>query len=351
VLLVTDAGLAATSVVARVVEVLSATGCDVHVYDGILPNAPIHCIDAGADLAAALDAGALVAVGGGSSLDASKGIAVGATNPRRGRGLDYLGEFEHDALPIVAVPTTAGTGSETNAFGVATDPESGRRFYVGHASALPVGAVLDPDLTVGLPPRPTAATGMDALVHGVESYLSRRANPWADGIALQVVATVSRFLPSAVEDGADVEARAQLLLAAHSAGIGMATTGLGLVHGIGHAIGGRHGIAHGTALCTVLPEVLTFCAPVRQDRLSDVAHALGVARTDASTARNAEAAIEAIDALAQRVGQRPTLSQLGIGPASLDQIAVDTVDDVVSVNSPREATVSDVRTILEQVAG
>ena len=239
-----------------------------------------------------------MAVGGGSPIDAAKGIALAAVNPERGRALDYRSAFAAAALPIVAVPTTAGTGAETNAFGVVTDPQTRRKFYVGHASSLPAAAILDPELTVGLPPSATAATGMDALIHALESYLSRRANPWSDGIALQVIRMIGVNLPRAFADAADREARAQMLLAAHLAGVGMATTGLGICHAIGHSLGGRFGIAHGVALTLVLPQVLRFNLVACEERLADVAFALGAGNTARPTAGNATAAIDAVTGLA-----------------------------------------------------
>ena len=163
-------------------------------------------------------------------------------------------------------------------------------------------ALLDPELTTGLPPRPTAATGLDALTHAVESYLSIRPNPVSDGLALQVTAMVGNYLPRAVADGADREARAQLLLAAHLAGTGMARTGLGLCHAIGHAIGGRFDVPHGEALSLVLPGVLRFNAAVRQDRIADLAFPLGAGRTGRSAAWNAAAAIDAVAALIATLG-------------------------------------------------
>src|SRR5689334_20157643 len=211
--IVTDQGLAGTAVVASVADVLTAAGLAVTVFSGVHPNPTTGNVTAGADAVAAVAAAdgrpAVVAVGGGSPIDAAKGIAVAAVNPERGRDLDYRNQFAAPPLPIVAVPTTAGTGAETNAFGVVTDTGAGRKFYVGSAATRPAVAILDPELTYGLPPRPTAATGLDALVHAVESYLSIRANPVSDGIALQVAGMVAGFLPRAVADGADREARAQ----------------------------------------------------------------------------------------------------------------------------------------------
>ena len=347
---VTDAGLAATPIVARVTGVLDAAGIPVTLFSGVQPNPTTGDLAAGADAVAATGPArarvALVAVGGGSPIDAAKGIALAAVNPQRGRDLDYRGQFERRALPIVAVPTTAGTGAETNAFGVVTDPQTRRKFYVGHASSLPAAAILDPDLTTGLPPAVTAATGMDALTHALESYLSVRANPWSDGIALQVIRMIAAHLPRAHADGGDLEARAQMLLAAHMAGVGMATTGLGLCHAIGHAIGGRFGIAHGVALTAVLPQVLRFTVPACAGRLADVAFALGVGDAARDTGWNAGAAVDAVAALAGRVGLTQGLAGLGITRADFGGIAADALDDEVLANTPRQPTAADIRSIL-----
>jgi alcohol dehydrogenase len=205
VVIVTDAALASTPVIPKVAGTLRSAGISADVFSGVHPNPSTADLAAGADAAAALAAQAgrimLVAVGGGSAIDAAKGIGLAAVNPQRGRDLDYRHEFAQPALPIVAVPTTAGTGAETNAFGVVTDPQTGRKFYVGHPSSRPAAAILDPELTYGLPPAATAATGMDALTHALESSMSRRANPWSDGIARQVIRMIGAHLPRAVQDG------------------------------------------------------------------------------------------------------------------------------------------------------
>jgi alcohol dehydrogenase len=349
---VTDAALAATPVIASVVSALEAAGVPVTVFSGVHPNPTTGDLAAGADVAAAAAgrAGgsriALVAVGGGSPIDAAKGIALAAVNPQRGRDLDYRNEFARPGLPIVAVPTTAGTGAETNAFGVVTDPQAHRKFYVGHASTLPAAAVLDPELTVGLPPRATAATGMDALTHALESYLSIRANPWSDGIALQVMRMIAGHLPRAHADGRDIEARSQMLLAAHMAGIGMATTGLGLCHAIGHSLGGRFDIAHGVALTMLLPAVLRFNAQVSEERLADVAFALGAGEPGRDARWNADAAIAAIADLAGRLGMTQRLADLEITGADFEQIAADALDDEVLANTPRPPAADDIHAIL-----
>ena len=281
-------------------------------------------------------------------MDAAKGISLGAVNPQRGIGLDYTTVFEHLALPIIAIPTTAGTGAEVNAFGVITDVDSHRKFYVGHDSALARAAILDPDLTIGLPASATAATGMDALTHALESYLSVRANPYSDGIALQVISTVAAFLPRAVHDGSDIEARAELLLASHIAGVGFSHTGLGLVHGIAHPLGGQFNIPHGLALCLVIEGVLRFNLVARADRIARVAFALGVGDTAASGEENAEAAIVAIAELAVRVGMTGPLSRFGVTSEALPSLAADTLADPVTVNNPIQPSADDVIRILKE---
>ena len=360
---VTDAGLAATGLPDRISGLLSAAGLPATVFDGVHANPTTGDLAAGADAvraAAGLEGpgdtepfgpperpvACLVAVGGGSPIDAAKGIAVAAVNPQRGRDLDYRSEFAAAPLPIVAVPTTAGTGAETNAFGVVTDTGAARKFYVGSAATRPAVALLDPELTTGLPPRPTAATGLDALTHAVESYLSIRPNPVSDGLALQVAAMVGNYLPRAVADGADREARAQLLLAAHLAGTGMARTGLGLCHAIGHAIGGRFNVPHGEALSLVLPGVLRFNTAVRKDRIADLAFPLGAGRTGRSAAWNAAAAVEAVTALIATLGLGLLPAGTALTEADFPQLAADALDDEVLANTPRQPAAADITSLL-----
>ncbi len=345
-LIVTDAALAATPVLAAVTGVLSAAGIPATVFSDVHPNPTTADLAAGAAAAAGMKAPVIVAVGGGSPIDAAKGIALAAVNPERGRELDYRSQFGSRALPIVAVPTTAGTGAETNAFGVITDEATRRKFYVGHASTMPAAAVLDPELTLGLPPGATAATGMDALTHAIESYLSVRANPWSAALALHVVRMSAEYLPRAWADGSDLEARGQLLLAAHMAGLAMATTGLGACHANGHALGGRFGVPHGVALTMVLPQVLSFSVPASARRLAELSFALGAGSTAAAAEENAAAAVNAIAELAKAVSMSHRLADFGIDSAAFAQIAADALDDEVLANAPVQPTADDVQQML-----
>jgi alcohol dehydrogenase len=266
--------------------------------------------------------------------------------------LGYHDETLVPGIPVIAIPTTAGTGAETNTYGVITDEDAGRKGYVGHESVLPRVAILDPELTVGLPPGPTAATGVDAMTHALESLLSRNPNPFAEAIALGVIRTVGEWLPRAVEDGTNLEARSRMLLAAHYAGVGQQSgTGVGAVHAIGHAIGTRGRLAHGTALATVMPEVFATYRGVRDRELALVAVALGVAgpRDDESSA--ARAGIDAIEDLLRRVGQRRTLAAQGLGLETHDTIAQDSIEDAAIDNSPRLPSKVEILEILAAVAG
>jgi alcohol dehydrogenase len=288
-------------------------------------------------------------------MDSAKAISLHAVNGGDVLALGYHREDVFPGLPLVAVPTTAGTGAETNTFGVITDEAAGRKGYVGHPSVRPVVAILDPELTLGLPPAVTAATGVDAMTHSLESLLSKSPNPFAEGLALQVIRTVTAWLPVAVADGANMEARAQLLLASHLAGMGQASgTGVGLVHAIGHALGTRGHLPHGTALAAVLPEVLAFYADhagLRDRELALAAVAIGAASPADDWAEAARAGIADLDAFLRRVGQRPTLADLGIDEALFAVITQDAVDDPAIANSPRAADAGQVEAILRTVAG
>lgn len=350
VLLVTDRGLRGAPIIDRVAGLLREAGMTVEVFADVHPNPTTADLEAGGTAGRALGSGAVVvAVGGGSALDAAKGIALSATNTVPGASLSWGAAGLSPALPIVAVPTTSGTGAEVNDFGVVTDIAVHRKFYVGGTSCLASAVILDPQLTLTLPPGPTAASGVDCLTHAVESFTSVRANAWADGLDLQVVRLVQGNLRRAVTDGDDLEARSTMLLAAHLAGQAMSTTGLGIVHGIGHPLGGRHDLPHGNALAVVLGQCLRFNEPVRRDRFARLAEPLGIQSSSASEARNAAAAIAAVDELVHDVKLASRLSDYGISEADLTPIVDDALADPVMANTPRLPEARDVRAILESV--
>ncbi|HET9613987.1 MAG TPA: iron-containing alcohol dehydrogenase [Candidatus Limnocylindrales bacterium] len=356
--IVTDAGVVAAGVAGRVADILATAGIAAEVFDGVEPNPGTASIEAGSArlrtrLGSAIPPSALVVIGlgGGSAMDSAKVISLHAPNQREVMLLGYHDETVGPGLPVIAIPTTAGTGAETNTYGVITDETVGRKGYVGHESVLPRVAILDPELTLALPPGPTAATGVDAMTHSLESLLSRNPNPLAEAIALGVIRTVGEWLRVAVMDGTNLEARSRMLLAAHYAGVGQQSgTGVGAVHAIGHSIGTRGRLPHGTALATVMPEVFETYLGVRDRELALVAVALGVAGPRDDEAVAARAGIDAVRELLASVGQRRTLTAQGLGADMHETIAQDAVDDAAINNSPRLPTKSDVLTILAQVS-
>jgi alcohol dehydrogenase len=354
---VTDGGVVRSGVAGRVVDLLRSAGLALDVFDGVEPNPGTVSVERGSErlrqfAADAANSVVVVAVGGGSAMDSAKVMALHAANRRAVMALGYHDETVAPGAPIVAIPTTAGTGAETNTYGVITDESIGRKGYVGHESVLPKVAILDPELTLGLPPEPTAATGVDAMTHSLESLLSAIPNPLAEAIALGVIRTAGEWLPQAVDDGTDLESRSRMLLAAHYAGVGQQTgTGVGAVHAIGHAIGSRGRLPHGTALATVMPEVFATYLGTRDRELALVAVALGVADPRDPQRDAARAGIDAVRRLLERVGQRRTLASLGVGPDIHDTIVRDAIDDAAIANSPRLPSAEEIAGILAAVAG
>lgn len=353
--IVTDPGVLASGVVDRVRGVLETAGIGVGLYAQVEPNPGTSSIERGSAALAAFGTPGtvIVPVGGGSSMDSAKVISLHAANGGDVLALGYHLDDLVPGGPLIAVPTTAGTGAETNSYGVVTDEVAGRKDYVGHPSVLPIWTILDPALTAGLPPGATAATGVDALTHAIESMLSSHANPFADALALQVIQTVAGWLPVAVADGSDLEARSQMLMASHLAGIGQASgTGVGLVHALGHAIGTRGRLAHGLALAVVLPEVLEFYAerPGSRDReLARIAVALAAADPRDDPVAAAGAAIAALRSLLVALRLRPRLHELGFDEGALDIVAQDAIVDAAIRNSPRLPDLEQVRSILGSV--
>jgi alcohol dehydrogenase len=356
VFLVTDPGVFTAGIAGRAVEVLEAASIPVTMFSAVEPNPSGATVERAAQELRwlGLDGTLVVAVGGGSAMDAAKAIDLCAANDRPVWELEYDGPDLVPGRPIVAIPTTAGTGSEAHPFAVITREEIGRKDYIGHASLLPVTTILDPELTVGLPPGVTAATGVDAMTHSLESLLSRNGNPFAEATALGVIRTVHTWLARAIADGSDIEARSQLLMASHLAGVGQASgTGVGLVHALGHSLGTRGRLAHGTALAVVLPEVLRFYAAetgLRDRELALAGVALGAASATEDPATGAGAAIGELRQFLRSVGQRHRLRALGFDDAGLDVVAQDAIDDVAIRNSPRLPTFDEARAILASVA-
>jgi alcohol dehydrogenase class IV len=350
---VTDPGVRAAGILDRVLLILADAHIETAVFADVEPNPSVGTLTAAAARAREFGPAAVVPLGGGSSLDAAKGVALLAVNGGLGHGtLDY-GTLDYGTVPagptppLIAVPTTAGTGAETNGFGVITDPTTRRKIYIGHPSVAPRVSILDPELTLGLPPAGTAATGTDALVHGVESLTSLGRNPVSEGHAHQAIRLVHRWLPKAVADGSDLEARANMLLGAHLAGLALTVSGLGLVHGIAHAVSAYTGAVHGVALAAVLEPVLTFnAAGAAADTYADIAFDLGVGDPGAPARDNAAATITELRRVTEQIRSYTTLGSLGCTETLVPDLARTALADPVTGNNPRRPSTDQLVEIL-----
>jgi alcohol dehydrogenase class IV len=340
VFIVTDPGVAAAGVLSKIEAILKSAGIECASYTEIKPNPTTTLIDAAAKVGVAFGADCIVALGGGSSLDSSKGIALVVANPTFSSAkFDYSITPDRPALPIIAIPTTSGTGSETNNWGVIDDPIRQCKFYVGDASTTPIAAILDPELTVGLPPRPTAGTGIDALTHAIESLTSKGRTPVSAAYAHEAIKLISKALPIAVKEGTNVDARGDMLMGAHLAGLALTLSGLGLVHGIAHSVSAHVGAAHGEALATVLPEVMEFNSREVSDIYATVGNDMGVSA-------NSTTAIEAVRDLSDSINIRNSLSHYGVKQEMIGDIAKTVLADSVTGNNPIAPTDSEVQAIL-----
>lgn len=304
-LIVTDKNLAASGVLDPVLDALRAANLRVEVFDGVEPNPTDLNVEAGTEKLKELGDACVVPIGGGSSMDCGKSIALLEANG--GRVEDMQSSVPKPAnAPVIAVPTTAGTGSETNGACVITNTRMGRKTYVIHPTIVPSFAVLDPDLTVGLPTYPTATCGFDVLTHAVEAFVSARASTYSDEIALDAIRKVAGNLRQVVADGSDIEARSQMLLGSAKAAIAFNVAGLGSVHGTGHAISARLNAAHGQTLATMMPHVMDYNMPEREEKYIEVAKIL--APDGPATGAGA---IDAVLKLRSDIGIDKSISDLG----------------------------------------
>ena len=278
-------------------DALDAGGAAYAVFAEITPDAPIPLIERGIEFYRQHDCDALIAFGGGSSMDAAKAIAIAIANPKPLRSLAGYFKGRHSPAPIYAVPTTAGTGSEVTVAAVIADPERQDKLVIVDPRLVPRLAALDASLMTGLPPAMTAATGIDALTHAVEAFVGNWATPTSDGMALAAVGMIFGHLRTCYRDGANLAAREQMALAATYAGLAFTRANVGYVHAIAHQFGGRYHTAHGLANAIMLPHVLRYSAPAITERLARLAVAAKVGRKGEAEAVLAGKFLDAVDAL------------------------------------------------------
>ena len=346
-LVVTDAGVVRAGLAARLYAVLEAAGVRAARFEEVQPNPTDR--DAADGLAAFRRGGCdgLVAIGGGSSIDAAKLVQLLTTHdPPLSRYDDAAGgdRFVRDDMPpLVAIPTTAGTGSEVGRSGVATLPDTGRKTVIFSPFLLPKVAICDPELTVDLPPKLTAATGMDAFTHGLEAYLATGFHPLADAVALDAVRRAARSLPTAVREPHDLHARTDMMIAALEGAMAF-QKGLGASHALAHALTPLAGVHHGLANAIVLPAVVAFNRAAARARLAQVALAMG-ADPGAGEGALAEGAAERVRALAAGVGIPARLRDAGVREEDLPRIAAKAFEDASHRTNPRPCSEADLLAI------
>jgi alcohol dehydrogenase len=296
-LIVTDAMLVKLGLLKATQEKLTQLGVNHFVYDGVLPNPTIEQIENGLAILKREGCTAILAIGGGSSIDAAKVIAARATNPYKIVHMSGLMRVAFKLLPMYAVPTTAGTGSEVTIAAVVSDPSTTRKFAIMSPRMVPLAAALDGALMTGLPPPITAATGMDALTHAVEAYISRNHTRMTDREALEATALIMKNLPTAVKEGGNVEARQNMALASFKAGVAFTTAGVGYVHAIAHNFGAYYHVPHGLANAIILPRVLEFSKPNATARLAKLAEVSGLKKGNESEAELADKFIAQVRAM------------------------------------------------------
>lgn len=350
-LLVTDPGLVAIGLVQPVQTALQAAGLSVVVYDQVREDPPEATVKAATAVGRKANADGVIAVGGGSSMDVAKVVAALLGGTQALQELYGVDQIHGARLPLILVPTTAGTGSEVTPVAVITTGET-TKAGVSSSVLLPDVAVLDADLTLGLPPRVTAMTGVDAMVHAIEAYTSRLAkNPVSDNLARAALRLLSANIRTAVADGSNREAREAMLLGACLAGQAFANAPVAAVHALAYPLGGHYHIPHGLSNSLVLPAVLAFNMPAAQALYAELAPLVVPGVTGSVAARSA-ALVQALQQIIADVGLPATLVEAGVPAEDLPMLAADALQQQrLLVNNPREVSEADALAIYRAAYG
>jgi len=351
VLIVTDRGVSACGTLDSVVKPLVDAGCAVSVYDHAIPEPPMASLAELIDLVRNRELDLVIGFGGGSALDVAKMTAALAGN--EGSVADYVGidQIPHKGLPIFAVPTTAGTGSEVTAIAIFSNEEKNVKQGVVSPHIMPDAAFVDPLLTATCPPGVTSAAGMDALIHNIEAYISVNATPITDALALQGIELIGRSLRTAVFDGGNLDARADVALGALLGGMAFANAGVGAVHALSYPLGGRFHVAHGTSNTVMLPWVMEFNLPATLPRFARVAAAMGERLEGLSLHEAAEKGLAAMRLIACDIGAPQYLSDVNVPAEAIEEMADGAMGQTrLLSNNPRKLTKEEVLAIYRNAA-
>ncbi len=340
-----DPDLIKFGVTGKVTKLLDEAGIPYEIYSDIKANPTVENVKNGVKAFKESKADCIVAVGGGSSMDTSKAIGIIITNPEFEdvRSLEGVAPTKNPCVPIIAVPTTAGTAAEVTINYVITDVEKKRKFVCVDAHDIPVIAVVDPEMMASMPAGLTAATGMDALTHAIEGYITKGAWELSDMFHIKAIEIIARSLRAAVKN--EPKGREDMALGQYVAGMGFSNVGLGVDHSMAHTLSAYYDMPHGKACATLLPAVMAFNAPCTGEKYKDIAKAMGVDGVDEMTQEEyRRAAVEAVDKLAADVGIVTSLKGV-VKEEDVKQLALDAYADACRPGNPRDCTVEDIEAI------
>ena len=334
----TDKDLIKFGVADKVLQVLADAGIPYEVFSDIKPNPTTANVKAGVAAFAASGADFIIALGGGSSMDTAKAVGIITNNPEFADvvSLEGVADTKKKSVPIIALPTTAGTAAEVTINYVITDEVNEKKMVCVDPNDIPVMAIVDAELMYTLPKSLTAATGMDALTHAIEGLITKGAWEMSDMFELKAIEMIARYLETAVNEPQNAEARNGMAVAQYIAGMAFSNVGLGVVHGMAHPMGAIFDIPHGVANALLLPTVMEFNMPAAVDKYVQIAKAMDVYSAGMSKEEAAQAAVDAVRALAIRVGIPQHLTELGINEGDLDRLATAAAADVCTPGNPRD---------------
>ncbi|EOY6172021.1 iron-containing alcohol dehydrogenase [Enterobacter hormaechei] len=346
-LIVTDVFLSESVMMGRLKMLLNRHDVDTIIFPGALPNPTTSNVKAGLNVLLEHHCDAVVSFGGGSPHDCAKAIALLATNGGEIEDYEGINCSEREQLPLFAINTTAGTGSEITRFCIITDEQRHIKMAIIDKNVTPLMSVNDPELMLDMPKSLTAATGMDALTHAIEAYMSTSAFPVTDGLALKAINLIQQNLRTTVFQGDNLPARENMAIAQFMAGMAFNSASLGYVHAIAHQLGGFYNLPHGVCNAILLPHVQRFNAglPAVAQRLMDIANAMGL-KLSVDHARNVDITLAAIKQLSSDIGIPGGLAELGVKEKDFDILAENTLTDSCSLTNPRIATKQQIKEIL-----
>ena len=346
VLLVTDKDLVKFNVATKVMKVMDDAGIPYTVYDDIKANPTIQNVQEGVELCKKEGADCIVAVGGGSVIDTSKAIGIIMTNPEFAdvRSLEGTADTKNPCLPIIAISTTSGTAAEVTINYVITDVEKHRKFVCVDPHDIPVVAIVDPEMSASMPKGLCAATGMDALTHAIEGYITKGAWELTDMLHLKAIEIIARSLRKSV--AGDIDGREEMAIGQYIAGMGFSNVGLGIVHSMAHPLSALYDTPHGVACATILPTVLEYNAEATGEKYREIARAMGVEGVDTMTQEEyRKAAVQAVRQLGQDVGIPQKVSEVGVKEEDIHFLAESAMADACTPGNPKDPTLEDVENL------